>query len=311
MPLALDAAPTFSGKKMDTSPTAFGELRVSTDIAGDPAALQARIAEAGYLFLPGLLNRSDVLAAREETLRRLQAAGYLDPAYPLAEGIPAAHVADGFIPQLAIGNRPLEKIVFQGPMIEFYERFLGGPVRHFDYVWLRAKLPGLADATPPHYDILFMGRGTKNLYSSWTPLEDVPREKGGLMILEGSHRLESVKSTYGTLDVDTYCVNGQEAKAIESGEKRWEDRFNDGKYSHDAIALRETFGLRWLTADFRAGDVLLFGMYLMHASTDNHTRSLRLSTDTRYQLASEPVDERWVGENPPGHGPAGKRGMIC
>jgi ectoine hydroxylase-related dioxygenase (phytanoyl-CoA dioxygenase family) len=131
------------------------------------------------------------------------------------------------------------------------------------------------------------------------------------MILEGSHRLESVKRTYGALDVDTYCVNGEEAKSIESGEKQWEDRFNGGKFSHDAVSLSKIFGLRWLTADFRAGDVLLFGMYLMHASCDNHTRSLRLSCDSRYQLASEPVDERWVGENPPGHGPAGKRGVIC
>jgi ectoine hydroxylase-related dioxygenase (phytanoyl-CoA dioxygenase family) len=156
-----------------------------------------------------------------------------------------------------------------------------------------------------------MGRGTKQLYTSWTPLEDVPREKGGLMILEGSHRLEEVKSTYGQLDVDTYCVNRQEARSIESGEKQWEDRVNSGIFLHDAVALRERLGLRWLTADFRAGDVLLFGMYLLHASSDNHSRSLRLSSDTRYQLASEPVDERWVGENPPAHGPAGKRGMVC
>ena len=52
-------------------------------------------------------------------------------------------------------------------------------------------------------------------------------------------------------------------------------------------------------------------MYTMHASTDNHSRAFRLSTDTRYQLASEPVDERWIGENPIAHGPAGKRGFIC
>ena len=82
----------------------------------------------------------------------------------------------------------------------------------------------------------------------------------------------------------TCQTNKQEAKAIETGKK---------------------------PADFHAGDVLLFGMYMMHASTDNHSRGFRLSSDTRYQLDSEPVDERWVGKNPPGHGPSGKRGMIC
>ena len=49
----------------------------------------------------------------------------------------------------------------------------------------------------------------------------------------------------------------------------------------------------------------------MHASMDNQTNRIRLSTDTRYQLASEPVDERWIGDNPIAHGLESKRGMIC
>jgi hypothetical protein len=307
----LEFEPTYLGKKMDVSPSAFGELRSSTDIADDPPALRRRMEEDGYLFLPGLLNRDDVLAAREETLARMQAAGYLDPAFPATEAIPSASFLDGFIPQLAVKNRSLDKAVFQGPMKSFYERFLGGPVLHFDFVWLRAKLPGTSDATRPHYDVVFMGRGTKRLYTSWTPLEDVPRERGGLMLLEGSHRLEDVKNTYGQLDVDTVCTNRHEPTDATSGERNWEQRVNGGKYADDALELQETFGLRWLTSDYRAGDVLIFGMYMMHASGDNHSHGLRLSSDTRYQLASEPVDDRWVGENPPGHGPGGKRGMIC
>jgi hypothetical protein len=58
-------------------------------------------------------------------------------------------------------------------------------------------------------------------------------------------------------------------------------------------------------------DVLVFGMYTMHASLDNQTDRWRLSTDSRYQLASEPADERWIGEHPPGHGPAAKVHAIC
>jgi ectoine hydroxylase-related dioxygenase (phytanoyl-CoA dioxygenase family) len=131
------------------------------------------------------------------------------------------------------------------------------------------------------------------------------------MLLEGSHRLEDVKNTYGQLDVDTVCTNRHEPTDATSGERNWEQRVNGGKYADDALELQETFGLRWLTSDYRAGDVLIFGMYMMHASGDNHSHGLRLSSDTRYQLASEPVDDRWVGENPPGHGPGGKRGMIC
>ena len=55
------------------------------------------------------------------------------------------------------------------------------------------------------------------------------------------------------------------------------------------------------TAEFQMGDVLIFGMYTMHGSLSNTTNRFRLSTDTRYQRASDPVDERWIGENPKAH----------
>ena len=133
---------------------------------------------------------------------------------------------------------------------------------------------------------------------------------GGLIILEGSHQLAEIKR-YGTLDVDEYCTNGPEAPAIERGDRRWDSQANNGEYSADAIGVREQLGGRWLTAEYAAGDVLIFGMYTMHASLDNQSDRFRISSDSRYQLASEPVDERWVGENPPGHGVAGKKGLIC
>ena len=44
------------------------------------------------------------------------------------------------------------------------------------------------------------------------------------------------------------------------------------------------------------GDALIFGMDTVHASLDNQTDFIRLSTDTRYQRASHPADERWVGD---------------
>ena len=62
---------------------------------------------------------------------------------------------------------------------------------------------------------------------------------------------------------------------------------------------------------FRTGDLLTFPMHMVHASLDNPSGQVRLSTDSRYQPASEPADERWVGENPVGHALAGKRGRIC
>ncbi|MEM7134775.1 MAG: phytanoyl-CoA dioxygenase family protein [Chloroflexota bacterium] len=302
--------PTFQGRLLDMSPQAFGALRASDSTLDSVTELRQRFDEDGYLYLPSLLHRDKVMAARLAALSRLDELGHLDPAHPVSEGVAAAEYDGAFMPELAQENPAVLKILYTGPMMDFYERFFGGPVRHFDYTWCRAKAPGDSTATSPHCDIVFMGRGTNKLCTSWTPLGDVPLLMGGLMILENSHRLDGLKSTYGQLDVDLYCTNYPDATEIESGKKQWQHP-QGGSYSHDAIATRSEFGRRWLTADYKMGDVLIFSMYTMHASMDNQTNHIRISTDTRYQLASEPVDERWIGENPIAHGLESKIGMIC
>ena len=319
---AIESGPTYNGEAMDAGADALGELRHSRDIIRDPEAQRLRLAEDGYLFLPGLLCREEVLEARREVLRRLARAGVVDDTdHPLMDGVvlPGAGLANAH--DLARDNAPLERVLYAGPMIAFYEGLLGGPVRHFDYTWFRAKMPG-PSVTQPHYDVVFMGRGTKDLRTSWTPLGDVPREHGGLLVLEGSHRLQEVRRTYGAADVDMYCENrgdgarivpdaqaaGRELTAEEQQRIEWQGR---GHYSPDAIATRRELGGRWLTADYRAGDLLILSMYTMHASFDNRSDRIRLSSDSRYQLASEPVDERWIGDDPMLHGIRAKRGLIC
>jgi hypothetical protein len=86
-----------------------------------------------------------------------------------------------------------------------------------------------------------------------------------------------------------------------------------GLFDEDAVLeeARQRLGGRWLTADYRMGDLLVFTMHTMHAAHDNQTNRLRISTDSRYQLASEPIDQRWIGDPPPGTDIRQKRGMIC
>ena len=296
---------TSNGYALDTSRDALGPLRSSSDLLDDAAALRARMLEDGYLYLPGYLDRDDVLDARRESMRRLAAEGHLDARTDPMEGVASQGTRVKFKPDLAQGNQPLNQLLYAGRMIDFYTQFLGGEVRHYDFTWIRAISPGTG--TPPHLDVVFMGRGTHNLYTAWTPLGDISFEVGGLMILERSHQLEHIKQTYGQKDVDSYCLNHQDA------ERRSGDGFQvwSGWLSKNPAALRKRLGRRWLTAEFRAGDLLTFSMYTIHASLDNHSDRIRLSSDTRYQLASDPVDERWVGENPVGHSHAGKRGRIC
>jgi ectoine hydroxylase-related dioxygenase (phytanoyl-CoA dioxygenase family) len=208
-------------------------------------------------------------------------------------------------------------------MLALFAGLLEGAVRSYDFIWLRAQARS-SPATEPHCDLVFMGRGTPDVLTCWTPFGDIPLGGGGLLILEGSHRASPVRlGGYLAQDVDAYCENGPNAEAVRTGAMHWE-HWQDpapgkawgGEISDDAVALREDWGGRWLTApEYRMGDVLVFTMRTVHAGTDNETRALRLSTDTRYQRADAPVDERWVrgehGEDPVGHGLAAKRATIC
>jgi ectoine hydroxylase-related dioxygenase (phytanoyl-CoA dioxygenase family) len=153
-----------------------------------------------------------------------------------------------------------------------------------------------------------MGRGTSNLLTCWIPYGDVPLEQGGLVVLEKSHHKAGLLAPYLARDVDKYCENRpDEVAAAQAGKFHW-----GGELTKNPVTLREKLGgTRWLTAEWRAGDFLTFKINLVHGGLDNHTDRIRLSTDTRYQRASEPIDERWIGEKPIGHSSAAKRGRIC
>lgn len=303
------AAPTlyYQGRQLITAPTHFGPLRDSRALVGDDDALRARMTEDGYLYLPRMLDPQQVAHVRHSILRKLHAEGALHPDHPLESGITAPDVHFTFRPDLANGNPDVEQLLYAGVIMEFLRDFLNGPVLHYDYTWLRAKAPGPNTATSPHCDIVFMNRGTKHLYTVWTPLSDVPYDLGGLMVLENSHRQQEHLGEYWEFDVDTYCVNDTHDDAHE----RWAWGKGGGSYSKDAIGVRQELGGRWLSTEYQAGDLLIFSMFTLHASLDNRTNRVRLSTDSRYQLASEAVDERWIGEHPIAHGPEAKMGMIC
>jgi hypothetical protein len=316
-------APTARGRALDLSDDAFGWLRPSDAIVGDADALRERLEEDGYLFLPGLLDREAVRAGRMELLRRVQTYGALHPEHPAEDGIlrPDAD-GTGLAQDDPMWSATLTSVLQGGAMMDFFGDLLDGEARSYDFIWLRSQGPG--DGVEPHCDIVFMGRGTPDVLTAWTPFGDIPLGGGGLMVLEGSHRESVVRlADYLRQDVDSYCDNGPNADAVRTGDMHWEHwqgpvpgKDWGGEIAEDAVALRAEWGGRWLTApQFRMGDVLLFTMRTVHAGTDNATRALRLSTDSRYQRADAPVDERWVrghhGEAPIGHGLDAKVGRIC
>jgi hypothetical protein len=270
------------------------ELRSSNEILNDTEALRNRLKEDGYLLIRDFHNREDVLSARRGILQKLQAMGRLDPHAPLEEGLigpdnKSAMFGGAPAPENEDKLGPFYRLVNSSKVIDFFSELLGGEAMTYNYKWPRAVARG--DFTGAHYDIVYMGRGTPNVYTMWTPLGDIPLELGPLAICLGSQHFHKIKETYGRMDVDRDNV-----------EKGW--------FSENPIEIVENFGGQWATTPFAAGDVIIFGMFLMHASLDNVTNRYRLSADTRYQLRSEPVDERWIGRKPKGHYEWGKKPMV-
>lgn len=263
----------------------LGELRDCNDLLDTPEALRARIQEDGYLLVRGLQDRDAVLKARRTIFEYMQAHGQ--------QIRPGTELMDGFInpdsnSARLMGNKeithqsPVRAVLESQAMFDFFKTYFGEPALTFDYKWLRQI--GTSEFTGAHYDNVYMGRGSQRLVTCWTPFGDVPMEQGTLCICAGSHKLDSfakLRDTYGQMDVDRDHVTG------------W--------FTGDPLDVTEKFGGQWQSTNFRAGDVLIITMFTMHGSTNNVTDRWRLSCDTRFQPSADPVDERWVGEDPMAH----------
>ena len=293
------------GHQLNLAPDRFGFFD-ETHVNGDVGEMRHRINNDGYLYVPRFWAREVVQSVRESLTRQLDQLGFLVPGTPPDDvRFNGREVGRAMGNPLDQKNPLLRELVFGERISLFFQELLGGVIRHFDFIWFRTKGPGFG--SPLHCDIVYMGRGTHDLYTAWVPLGDVSLELGGLLMLEESHKQSDRLRAYLNRDVDEYCENRVDSDDYASGKKWW-----DGTLSRNPVALQEALGGRWLTArEFKMGDILIFNMTMVHGSLDNQTDRIRLSTDTRYQLASEPVDDRWVGESPPGHAISQRRGRVC
>ena len=130
---------------------------------------------------------------------------------------------------------------------------------------------GIGTATQAHYDLVYLRGGTDRVLSAWIPLGDTPVSRGGLTYLERSHHRVLAEEASGRLQAPAASITA------------------------DLPGLAEEYDSRWLTADYRAGDIVVHSAHIVHAATDNVDEGdvMRLSTDIRYQRSSEQIDWRW------------------
>jgi len=232
---------------------------------GEPGdVLRKRLARDGYLFVRGLAPKQRLLSIRNDILNLCAEHGWLDPTAPVTQGI---YVKRAEFPEYQDEYMPLyRKLIQQGPfnacsqdpkIIRFFAKVLGGPILAHPRNIARISFPRhYENTTQPHQDFFYI-HGTPETYTTWIPLGDCPRELGGLAIQEGSHQA-------GPLTHERTIGAGGNGTRGEG---------------------------RWLGADYRIGDVVIFHSYTIHGALDNHTgNQLRLSLDYRYQRDHLPVD---------------------
>jgi len=267
--------------KMSGKELVFGDTivqaRDSNDILGDTEALRQRMEEDGYLIIRNFHNREDLMKGRKDIVDYMESQGILAEGSTLENALIGPSNRSTRFRDTVVKTWPnFPNIVAGKNTMDFFGRFLDGPALSLDHKWVRAINKGRNASA--HCDIVYMGAGTNKLYTMWTAFGDISLDMGPLAVCLGSHKLEHLRNTYGASDAHDDLINGA--------------------FSNDPYDVKETLDIQWASTPFNAGDVVIFGMYFMHASLENTSNKFRISSDTRYQLASEAVDQRHMGEDP-------------
>lgn len=282
---------TSNGFTLSTSPERLGSL-VPSDPEVPLNVLKEQYRDQGYLWLKGFLPRDEVIGFRR---RFFSAFGHTDLLKPGTD--PAEGVHSGAPEKKSGTNKVLleqartaayEAFCLQPRLWRFFDAFLGGPSYLHKRKIIRYLTPGSAQATPAHYDLIYLRGGTDSVVSCWIPLGDVPLTMGGLVYLEGSDALGR------TLEAE-FSLKNAELSPEERVSAYNKNMSAGGWVGKDLPAMAETFDARWLVADYEAGDVVVHSAYMIHASLDNTDPEgrIRLSTDIRYQNVRHEIDARW------------------
>lgn len=251
---------------------------------GDVITLRQRLQDDGYLFVRDAIPRADVLKARQVVIDHLARRGNVLVPETVNDGVLYERCMAGCVPFMEGKNElthhpDVLNVIAGDSLNRLMAAVLDSPATTFDFKWLRAAWNSFF--TGAHVDRVYMGRGSNNVITTWVPFDDATIELGALAVLQGSHRLpgfDRLQSTYGDLDVERDNFEGT------------------GWFGTNPLELSAMDpSAQWRVTDYRAGDIIMFGMRTVHMSTVNVTNRVRISCDVRWQPEADPRDDRYFG----------------
>ncbi|KAJ3101099.1 hypothetical protein HK100_004601 [Physocladia obscura] len=205
-------------------------------------------------------------------------------------------------------------------------------VSQVPHAWLRAV--GHGQSTGPHVDRVYLGAGSQNVLTVWMPLTRVDIARGALCVAPTSHTgsaFARLRDEYGSVPAGKdgtvsgwvtefpHCIaskygikvsgglddddsNDDESiceSGYECGVKNEEDLENisENNYEEDSTE-HDNSEIRWVTRNFELGDVVIFGLDLLHLTLNNTTDKWRISCETRWQPTGDPYPPFFHSANP-------------
>jgi hypothetical protein len=258
---------------MTQSPATIVGFRDATPLLGNPTALRAQAETDGYLFFKQLLPKADVQRLRDAMLSIIAERGWLDTRSSRDRARVDAHAVANLESWGGTGvdeaayralqtNQTFQQFQHHPGLIALYTTLFGEAVLPHPRTIARMMIPCPSfRPTPMHQDYIHI-QGTRDTWTCWLPVGDVPRTLGGLTVLHGSHALGvlTVRAAEGAGNLETNLCD---------------------------------VDLPWIEHDYEMGDVLTFNSCLLHKSLPHQQPdTVRLSCDFRFQPASEDIEAK-------------------
>ena len=269
----------------------LGNLNETNLDKANNSDLKSALEKDGYLFLRNIVDKKIIGNARHDIFKKLNEVDELSN--PFNEGIASGRsIRDKLFNDRGqfwenISSTKSLRTVTNGKALEnIFTRIFEAPSIGFDFIFLRAVAGG--KFTHMHCDAGFFTRKTQKVLTCWLVFTEVTLDRGPLFIIEGSHNFREIQEKYNGFDVDIHKNKKAtiDIHPVEFAKKR---------------------NTKILTAEFKPGDALIFGMYTVHGTFENHAKDnkIRLTCDIRFQPKNEPKDPRYFGVKPGGTTGAG------